>query len=407
MKKEFKFVRGLYTDKPLFDDTIKEESLFILNQKGEEMGFEDKDDEPTQKKLLNASSSVERERKLYTITPEQITMEGNLVRGENNNSYSFTSTVKDTCVSDSTESVPQNVKNKAKTLIEGCLFTSYNLGVDNIGIAEDKDPINIDFSYNDKPFTKSMRFKVTGKVRKLSFGILDGVLTEDATVYAFNKENGNYNICESLTGSYFSNGVKYIEAESDTYTTVLKTLEIDVNELATNEYTPECVAENYALPEGYYFKSFNDNLTHLLEVQQDNDKRDYYIYNPNNVMICKVRLPLECDNHLREGSVTESMYIVNDDRSLQKLEQYFPNKTTTLKVYTITDDITSYEIYNDTVYEKDSGDSIYKKLEKDQMVPLNKNLVYMSSPTVLSPKYGENYIIEIVPDKVFITATEV
>lgn len=400
--KEFKFIRGVYTNKPIFDSDILKDSLIILNKNGDEVGLESIDDAPTQKFLLGASEG--KVCKLYNITPDQIIMEGNLLQNESGNSYKFTTTVRDTCISDPTETVPTNVKDCAKTLIEKCLNVTYNLNTNDIGIDEDKTPINVEFDYNGKRFVKSMRFKVTGKVNKLSFETLNDVLAADETIYSFNGDN--YTVQNYLTGSYFLNGYKYTECSKYCYVTVLDELTIDVDTLVSGKKTSiETIAEKYNLPTDYYFKTTRDSTEHILQVSQSNIFRDYCVYKKDDIFICEICLPVEESNHLRKEKVSNNMYIIKDD-DLAALKDNFPTETAQLVVYDINEITNDITVKDSIAYKKDSDDSIYKTLSKNEQIAVESGIVKMQDTVTLSPIHGDNYIIEIDPTMIGVSATE-
>lgn len=401
---EFKFIKGVYTNKPIFGSDILKDSLFILNKNGDKVDFSSTDNAATQKILLDASEG--KVCKLYNITPDQIIMEGNLVQKESGNSYKFTTTVRDTCISDTTETVPTSVKDCAKILIEDCLSVTYNLNINNIGINEDKSPIDVNFYYNEKPFVKSMRFKVTGKVNKLTFKTLSEVLAADETIYSFS--GNNYTMHKHLAGSYFLNGYKYTECSKRSYVTVLDELTIDVSILNVGEITSiETVAENYILPDGFYFEKTNGSFGKMYQVSQSNTLRNYYVYDESNNYKGEICLPVKESNHLRKEDVSDNMYIIKEDDSLVALKDNFPTETAQLVVYDISEIAYDTTVKDGIAYKKDSDDFIYKRLSKTEPVDVDSRLVQMQEPTILSPIYGDDYIIEIDPTKVKITATEV
>lgn len=402
--KEFKFVRGVYTNKSLFDNTTKNNSLFILDTKGVEVGLNAIDNESTQTQLVGASDA-NRDCKLYTITPEQITMKGNLVQGVTGNSYKFTPEVKAICVSDPTEKIPLNVKTMAENLIMDCLSFNYSLNKENIGINQDKDPINVNFNYNEKSFIKPMRFKVTGEVKKYDLETLDGVLLKNEIVYIFN--NDDYEIGEALEGSYFNNGIKYTKCSSENYTSVLKELVIDIESLNKDKKTQiTSVAETYFAPGGYYFKTTEESDdVKLTELSLNETSNDYYVYNRDGVKLGEIRLPYKENVHLFKDSVNDNMYIITT-KGLVKLKDNYPNETQNLQVYNITGEVSLYEVKNDSVYKKHSDD-VYKKLCNYSTETVSDTYVSLTDTTTLSPVNKSDYIIELDPEMVNIIASEV
>lgn len=392
MKKEFKFVRGLYTNKPLFDDTIKEESLFILNQKGEEMDFGDIDDEPTQTKLLGASPATERERKLYTITPAQIVMGGKLVRG-NTNSYEFTPTLKDVCVSDTTEIIPDVVREQAITILSE-LTANYNaLTPNNIGIGENSNPdsVNVAFSYRKKDFVKQMTFKVTGKVDKKGLKNITGHHT--GACYALHK-NGNSVNPTNVTDKVFNNGYIQKRYTGVIYNFVYKEADITISE---GRFKSDIVAKKYTLPSGFSFSQYNHND---IECSYSEEPRIVFC---NGNIVGNFTAPNRNGYLFDNDSDLDKLYIINDEDNFVSLDDYFPYGNKNVEVYN--DD--SYYVYKGLAYENENENITYKILTTNvDNIDVENGYVSMLDIVTLSPIHGEDYIIEINPDNVYITATE-
>lgn len=395
MKKEFKFVRGLYTNKPLFDDTIKEESLFILNQKGEEMDFGDIDDEPTQTKLLGASPATERERKLYTITPAQIVMGGKLVRG-NINSYEFTPTLKNVCVSDTTEIIPDVVREQAITILSELTANYSALTTNNIGIGENSNPdsVNVAFSYGKKDFVKQMTFKVTGKVDKKGLENITGHYT--GACYALYKSGNSVNPT-NVTDEVFNNGHIQKRYTGDIYNFVDEEAVIEI--VKNSFFKSDIVAKKYRLLPGYSFSQGNSS-----DIERSYSEESYIIYF-NNKVVGSFTAP-DRDGYLFDtDSDLDKLYIINDEDNFVSLDKYFPYGDKNVEVY---DDDSCY-VYSGLAYknENENENVTYKKLTTNvDNIDVENRYVSMLDIVTLSPIHGEDYIIEINPDNVYITATE-
>lgn len=394
MKKEFKFVRGLYTNKPLFDDTIKEESLFILNQKGEEMDFGDIDDEPTQTKLLGASPATERERKLYTITPAQIVMGGKLVRG-NTNSYEFTPTLKDVCVSDTTEIIPDDVREQAITILSELTANYGALTTNNIGIGENSNPdsVNVAFSYGKKDFVKQMTFKVTGKIDKTGLENITGHHT--GACYALYKNSNSVNPT-NVTDKVFNNGYIQKRYTGVIYNFVAKKADVTLSE---GHFKSDIVAKKYTLPSGFSFSQYNHN-----DIVRNYSEETYIVFCNGNI-VGNFTAPKRDGYLFDNDSDLDKLYIINDEDNFVSLDNYFPYGNKNVEVYN--DD--SYYVYKGLAYENENENEniTYKKLTTNvDNIDVENGYVSMLDIVTLSPIHGEDYIIEINPDNVYITATE-
>lgn len=394
---EFKFVRGLYTNKPLFDDTIKEESLFILNQKGEEMDFGDIDDEPTQTKLLGASPATERERKLYTITPAQIVMGGKLVRG-NTNSYEFTPTLKDVCVSDTTEIIPDVVREKAITILSELTANYSALTTNNIGIGENSNPdsVNVTFSYGEKDFVKQMTFKVTGKVDKKDLENITGPYTGDC--YALYKSGNSVNPT-SVTDKVFNNGHIQKRYTGTIYNFVAEEAVVTTK---NGSFKSDIVAKKYKLPDGLSF-SIGRN-----DIECSYSEKSHIIYFSGTDSIAGRFTAPSRDGYLFDtDSDLDKLYIINDKDNFVSLDNnnHFPYGNKNVEVY----DNDSYYVYSGLAYinENENENVTYKKLTTNvDNIDVENRYVSMLDIVTLSPIHGKDYIIEINPDNVYITATE-
>ncbi|MBQ2395893.1 MAG: hypothetical protein II304_02455 [Bacteroidales bacterium] len=404
--KEFKFVRGVYTNKQLFDGDTIDESLFILDANCTEVRLDAIDNESTQTQLV-AASEANRDCKLYTITPAQITMKGDLTQSTNGNFYKFTPDVKEICVSNTAEKIPDSVKAKAKTLLSSLRDNCEKvLSKEDIGIGEGSRPdsVGVTFGYGSKNFTKSMKFKVKGTVTKRSFIDLNGKAENNDIVYTL-KDN-IYKLCTNLTGSFFLNGKKQIEAENNVYKIPKKTTTLSRDKL--DEGYDFCVeeaevADTYQLPSGYCLKNKDMTFTHgdiPIEIYKTDD---------TNTKVCK--FSMDTTGMFLFQTDLDNMYIVDDiDNTITQLTNDIHNRyrEQNLQVYTIEDDIREYTVIEDSICKDDTSavNTRYIKVtDTDYNAEVNDN-VQMLDKYIISPKHGQNYFIEI-NSNVKVTASEV
>lgn len=412
MRKEFKFVRGLYTKKKLFDADIINDSFVILDEKGVKVDFNAEDDNTTQSQLINASSDG-RVCKVYTITPDKITMKGNL---EKEGDYKFTPTVKE--IIDDDETIPENVKTNAETFLEEHLTADYVLTADNIGIGEGSDPDFVDIIFTDKDnnkksFTRNMKFRVEGKVNKSSFVTIERgtVDPKETIVYVLNSNRDRYDIAADVSDTdLFIEGrkqesvggtSKYFPAKSITL--------IKDGELAIADN----VANTYIAPDGYIFDVTQSKelpasriglnsgvILYNLSIISGNMGQPHLTFNISTLGV---------SNYIYDYSVDSAdLYMIASSGNLEKIT--INNYPYEQQIYTYDSD--NYNVYNKSVYKNDSGDlNIYKVAGSPEETNVSEGLVEVALDNkTISPIHNfekdDGYIITIDENKISITAKE-
>lgn len=399
--KEFKFVRGVYTKKPLFDNDTIEESLFILDKDGNEIKLNSIDDDATQIQLVGASDD-NRECKLYAITSEQITISGSLVQSTEGNFYKFTPEVKANCVSDLTEEIPKSVREEAKTMLD-CLENTCQsvLTKDDIGIGEYAPPVNISFFYNDgKSFTKNMMFKVEGSVSKTMLEDISGKYNDQGYI-SYN--GGKVNPCN--VEGVFNNGKKQKKAPSKVYSFAANTIEIDESDISADKFT-KAVAHKYSIPEGYSFNNNVDAPITTINYVAGMTATIYRKYNDAFTQVSSFIMPESSGYVFDNDNIIDEMFIVECSDFVSVIND-FPYGKDNIEVYNSDD----YYACDGAAYTDDTGiqevNAIYKKLTTTtEIVDVGINIIDVLDAVTLSPKYGPDYIITIDPSKIWVTATE-
>lgn len=376
MKKEFKFIKGLYTNKNLFDDEIVNESLIILDSNSVQVAPSAIDDANTQSQLINASN--DNVCKLYTITPSQITMSGSLSKGDVS-IYEFTPNVNKRCENDD-EEIPDNVKTKAEQYLKNDLTANWsNLEVDSIGIGKNTSPSYtvVNFEYNNKEFTKDLRFRVEGYVTKKSLKNLNknDICTFNDPVYIYDSNNKAYRRYNNeIKFTLFTNGRKQ-KPKITLYHTPMQTADVIISQ------SPILLP----IAETYRFKyRENGDIINILSYQEVKDLNGTYYLNGTTMI-----LTFQEDNgytYLFKEDVTNSMYIVEDNNYVELGKTYMYNSS--ISVYDFS------ELTND-----ETDPNIYKTIDgAGTSVEVDQTYVKLTNIYTIAPNYHNDYIIEITSD---------
>lgn len=196
MMREFKFIRGIYKNESVLSQDETRDTLFALYGDGSSILLDTKNDEDFQKKIVGLKSD---KREIYTIRPSQFkaTATKNSL-GNYTLKYDL-----DGSVYDNSMKFPDNVKNAAVTL----------LGEKTAAVIPDKPSLilsgdspkttPVEFTYDNKSFTKNLYFRVFGDVAEFSITAAD----DNNTITAYNMIDGNVIYNDPIPG-IFHNGKK-------------------------------------------------------------------------------------------------------------------------------------------------------------------------------------------------------
>lgn len=252
--REFKFIRGKYTDENIFNSDETNNCLFAYDSEGNLVEFTEKNDKEFQDKFVGLSSG--RLSEIYTLRPSQFTISA---EQKSDDSYDFTFTANKK-VYDGSRQFPTKVIQKAEELIKanttGEFNTESKLPILNLdGAAEQKTPTT--FTFKDKPsFKRNLVFKVTGSLNERGYATAQGENIEEAYKTASGKIDYNSGV---VKGTFYS-GRKQQLVEPVAKTVVS-------NQLAVGENTTLSVASKYTPADGYRFiyskdggKQFSDEI---------------------------------------------------------------------------------------------------------------------------------------------------
>lgn len=406
MREEFKFVKGLYTNKKLFDNDIINDSFVILDKNCQEVGFGAEDNSKTQSQLINASE--DRVCKLYTITPDKITMKGNLEEGTEGSSYKFTPKINESI--DDNETIPSDVIKTASEKL--ALTANYNLNVGNIGIGEGSDPASVEVTFtgiNEKSFKRNMIFRATGYVDRRSLipiGDVTGASLKNKEVY-YLEDNKYERLFDINDNDVFRNGRK--QEKVQVAETIFPAYEIqlrieDRNAIADNP------AHYYKAPKDYKFDCNDDVKLTPVEILESNlSSFDLIPIYSGQGALPKLTFIPPSDDNCTYLPYAIGKYII-ESNTFKKIDESGKNypygKNQALY------DNNNYYPYNGFAYQDSSTDTNeYKKLDDPTTEPISSNNVVMTNIHTAAPLFNLDkdhpYTIAIKEDTFSITATEV
>lgn len=393
--REFKFIRGIYTNENIFNTDEISNCLFAYNSKGELVSFNEVNNDAFQQKFL----SSDRISKIYTFRPSQFTISATK-EGE---SYPFTFVANEKTY-DNSEDVPQDVRSAAESYIESQTIANIKTinKVPKLNI--EGNPIEkttVEFAFGDKTFTRNLVFKVSGKLRESGYLLANG---EDITAYSDIK---NPQIKKSGT---FYNGRLQIKVESKPKDVILDPLEVsnaDNLNIATS-YTPK---DGFIFVVNGQIKSsvdYSDNLEFLLYTKTPNDSNTITENGTIYYFVGKCTVKSRNDEIVKGYETSYAgKYVLKDSKLIQVTESDLTENNLTegkLAIYNSDE----YHIIGNNVYEDDSSDTKDYFMHIDKNTPLVKNITnenaYVNENGVVSPLITDNIFRQII--SVNVTATQ-
>lgn len=360
--REFKFIRGIYTNENIFNTDEISKCLFAYRNDANLIEFTEQNNKDFQDTFIRLPSS-DRISKIYTFRPSQFTISAT----KEGNSYPFTF-VANIMTYDNSEKVPQDVRSAAEAYIKNS--TAIEIGSNgqpalNLKDSISEDKTKVKFTFNDtKTFTRNFVFNVTGHLKERGYILADGASVNEA--YPTDEKGvidfGN-NGDTAVENKTFKDGLlqrevlpiqKTVISNSVTVTdTNYDSLEIGVS------YTP-----------GNGFKLVDDN-TQIKDYIEFSDTMNFYLYTQNNnggntitddtgktyylVGQCNVK---PRDDKIVKGYETsyEGKYVLKNSELIQVTESDLTENNLTegkLAIY----DSDKYNIIGGHVYKNDPDDT--------------------------------------------------
>ena len=392
--REFKFIRGIYTNENIFNTDEISNCLFAYDSKGELVSFNEVNNDAFQQKFL----SSDRISKIYTFRPSQFTISATK-EGEN---YPFTF-VANEMTYDNSEAIPTDVRSAAEAYIKSQttakIKTTNEIPKLNIE-GNHIEKTTVEFTFGKKTFTRNLVFKVSGKLKESGYLLANG----ETTAYSDITNTG------SIKSGTFYNGRLQIEVQSQPKDVVLTPLEV-TNVGALNVATSYTTTENFIFIVNGQIKNrvdYSDNLEFLLYTKTRNSGDTITENGTTYYYVGKCTVVSRNDEIVKgyETSYT-GKYVLKDSKLIQVTESdLIENNLTEGKLDIYNSD--EYHIISNNVYEDDSSDTKDYFMHIDKNTPLVKNITnenaYVNEIGVVSPLITDNIFRQIT--SVNVTATQ-
>jgi hypothetical protein len=391
--REFKFIRGKYTNENIFNSDETKACLFAYDRDGELVQFTEKNNKEFQDKFAGLSSG-DRLSEIYTLRPSQFTISAT----KEVNNYSFTFNANEMTY-DNSEIIPENVRKAAESYIKS-KTTAHIKTTDNVpklnleGNTIEKT--TVEFTFGKKTFTRNLVFKVSGTLEESGYLLANG---ENVTAYSDIANTDN-----PKTGVFY-NGHFQIKVQSQSNDVVSNSLEV-TNKGNLNVATSYTTSENFIFVVNGQIKNsvdYSDNLEFLLYTKTRNSGNTitengitYYYVGKCTVM--------SRNNKIVKGYETSyaGKYVLKDSKLIQVTESDLTKNK--LAIYSSDE----YHIIGNNVYEDDSSDTEDYFMHIDNKNPLVKNITnenaYVNEKGVVSPLITDNIFRQIT--SVNVTATQ-
>ena len=394
--REFKFIRGIYTNENIFNTDEISNCLFAYNSEGELVSFNEVNNDDFQRKFL----SPDRISKIYTFRPSQFTISAT----KEGDDYPFTFIANKKTYDDS-EDVPPKVIKAAESYIKS-KTTSIIKTKDKVpklnleGNTIEKT--TVEFTFGKKTFTRNLVFKVSGTLNESGYLLANG---ENITAYSDITDTG------SAKPGAFYNGHFQSKVSSQQKDVILNPLEVsnadDLN-IATS-YTPK---DGFIFVVNGQIKSgvdYSDNLEFLLYTKTPNNENTIIENGTTYYFVGKCTVKSRVNGEIVKGYETsyEGKYVLKDSKLIQVTESdLIENNLTEGKLDIYNSD--EYHIISNNVYEDDSSDTKDYFMHIDSDNPLVKNITnenaYVNEKGVVSPLITENIFRQITD--INVTATQ-
>lgn len=178
--KEFKFIRGKYTNESIFDSNVTENALFAYDGTSQLIGLDTENNQDFQNYIARIAN--DRVADIYTFFSSQFSFRGELTRPDGGDPYyRFIPTTKEHPSQDSNVTVPSDVRAVAQNYLASHLTTNANPAAVSLYINDDEMTDQaIKFIFNNdenKAFFRTCHFKLSGTLKERGYGPANGRLS--------------------------------------------------------------------------------------------------------------------------------------------------------------------------------------------------------------------------------------
>ena len=388
--REFKFIRGKYTNENIFNTDETSNCLFAYDSEGALVSFDEKNDYDFQQRFL----SSDRISEVYTFRPNQFTISA--TKEVDNYSFTFKANKK---TYDDSKDVPIKVIEAAESYIKS----------ETTSIIKTKDEVpklnlegntiektTVKFTFGKKTFTRNLVFKVSGTLEESGYLLANG---ENITAYS------DINDTKTEKSGVFYNGRFQSIVQSQSKNVVLTPLEV-TNAGALNVATSYTTTENFIFVVNGQIKNrvdYSDNLEFLLYTKSRNGGDTITENGTTYYYVGKCTVVSRNDGIVKGYETSYAgKYVLKDSKLIQVTESDLTEGK--LDIYNSDE----YHIISNNVYEDDSSDAKDYFMHIDENKPLVKNITnknaYVNEKGVVSPLITENIFRQITD--INVTATQ-
>lgn len=394
--REFKFIRGIYTNESIFNTDEISNCLFAYDSECKLVSFNEVNNDDFQQKFL----SPDRISKIYTFRPSQFTISAT----KEGDDYPFTFIANKKTYDDS-EDVPPKVIKAAESYIKSettsIIKTKDNVPKLNLE-GNTIEKTTVEFTFDKKTFTRNIVFKVSGTLKESGYLLANG---ENITAYSDITDTG------SAKPGAFYNGHFQSKVSSQQKDVILNPLEVS-NADELNIATSYTTSENFIFVVNGQIKNrvdYSDNLEFLLYTKTPNNENTIIENGTTYYFVGKCTVKSRVNGEIVKGYETSyaGKYVLKDSKLIQVTESdLIENNLTEGKLDIYNSD--EYHIISNNVYEDDSSDTKDYFMHIDSDNPLVKNITnenaYVNEKGVVSPLITENIFRQITD--INVTATQ-
>ena len=394
--REFKFIRGIYTNESIFNTDEISNCLFAYDSECKLVSFNEVNNDDFQQKFL----SPDRISKIYTFRPSQFTISA--TKEEDDYPFTFIANKK---TYDDSEDVPPKVIKAAESYIKSettsIIKTKDNVPKLNLE-GNTIEKTTVEFTFDKKTFTRNIVFKVSGTLKESGYLLANG---ENITAYSDITDTG------SAKPGAFYNGHFQSKVSSQQKDVILNPLEVS-NADELNIATSYTTSENFIFVVNGQIKNrvdYSDNLEFLLYTKTPNNENTIIENGTTYYFVGKCTVKSRVNGEIVKGYETSyaGKYVLKDSKLIQVTESdLIENNLTEGKLDIYNSD--EYHIISNNVYEDDSSDTKDYFMHIDSDNPLVKNITnenaYVNEKGVVSPLITENIFRQITD--INVTATQ-
>lgn len=383
--REFKFIRGVYTNDDIFETDEKANCLIACDSEGDEVSLAEKNDDNFQKRFASESHLSE----IYTLRQNQFEVEATRT-GNGSDSYSLNFIIND--------EFPSNLKTKANTLLNSKIeaqIESPNL----ILKGAEQETTNVEFIFEDdssKNFTRDLFFRVTGELEERTYEAADGK----------NLNNVYRNVNDMLDDSNAESGTFKDGRRQTSVSPLQKTIAQDNVNITTGTSTIELASKYTATDTEYKLKCGSTKSQSISYKEIIANGGIFYLEkNTETSSTNKFTVPQLRNNIVKGYEASYKNFMAFYSGQLRNLTDIIDNFKygASLNVYPL-----GSRVIGDTVYKDDPNDTFenYLKLNDPKTYDISSSNAKIENGIVAPSQTSGNAFRQIVDNTLTITARE-